>query len=289
MSGNKSRKIAFNYFGGKFSWLDYLYAYFPSELTHMVDVFGGSFAVSLNYNANVIKTANEINSNITNFFEVLRDHEKELIQKLELTPCSKEEYNRCWEYDLSGDKIESARRLYVRLRQSFFSLGSARKNKGWHMAKTQVNCTGGETVSKWNNALPKLHEVAMELRKNIQITNYDFLDCIERIDFKGAFFYCDPPYPYETRASKDDYLFEFTTEQHEQLAKKLHTIKGKAMISSYNSDLYDRLYSDWTKIELPTKKNNIRSGEVQEVLWINYPIDKTRSGQSNLFTKQNIN
>jgi DNA adenine methylase len=289
MSGNTSRKIAFNYFGGKFSWLDYLYDHFPSDFIHLVDVFGGSFAVSLNFNGNVIKTANEINSHITNFFEVLRDHESELLHKLELTPCSKEEYNRCWEYDLSSDKIEAARRLYVRLRQSFFSLGSARKNKGWHMAKTQVNCSGGETVSKWNNALPKLVEIAKELRRNIQITNYDFLDCIQRIDFAGAFFYCDPPYPYETRASKDDYLFEFTTQQHEQLAEKLHKIKGKAMISSYNSDMYESLYSDWTKVEFPKKKNNIRSGEVQEVIWINYQLEETRAGQTNLFSNQITN
>ena len=53
-----------------------------------------------------------------------------------------------------------------------------------------------------------------------------------------------------------------------------------------NYDLYENLYASWTKIELPTKKNNIRSGEVQEVLWINYPLEETRSGQSNLFSAQ---
>jgi DNA adenine methylase len=42
------------------------------------------------------------------------------------------------------------------------------------------------------------------------------------------------------------------------------------MISSYNSDLYNELYKDWKKIEFPKKKNNIRSSEVQEVIWINY-------------------
>ncbi|CAA0192749.1 DNA adenine methylase [Tenacibaculum maritimum] len=273
MSGNTSKKIAFNYFGGKFSWLDYLYDYFPYEFIHLVDVFGGSFAVTLNYQGKVVKTANEINSNITNFFQVLRDHELELLNLLELTPCSKEEYNRCWELDL--DKIEAARRFYVRLRQSFFSLGASRKNKGWHMAKTQCNAKGGETVSKWNNALPKLKYVAKELRKNIQITNYDFMECVDKIDFDGAFFYFDPPYPYETRASKNDYAFEFTTEQHIALAKRANSIKGMAMVSSYNSELYDNLYKGWTKIELPTKKNNIRSGEVQEVIWFNYPLEKT--------------
>jgi site-specific DNA-adenine methylase len=81
MSGNKNKKIAFNYFGGKFTFLDELYDYFPAHFTHLGDVFGGSFCVTLNYNGKVIKTVNEINSDITNFFQVLRDHETELTQK----------------------------------------------------------------------------------------------------------------------------------------------------------------------------------------------------------------
>src|SRR5690606_27566801 len=128
MSGNKNKIIAFNYFGGKFTWLEHLYDHFPNDFVHLADVFGGSFAVTLNYPGSVVKTANEINSSITNFFQVLRDHEDELIHLLELTPCSKEEYNRCWEFH--PNKIEAARRFYVRLRQSFFSLGASRKNKG---------------------------------------------------------------------------------------------------------------------------------------------------------------
>ncbi|MFD2824504.1 hypothetical protein ACFS5M_12550 [Lacinutrix iliipiscaria] len=71
MSGNKNKNIAFNYFGGKFSWLEHLYNYFPDNLIHLVDVFGGSFAVTLNYEGKAIKTANEINSNITNFHDLL--------------------------------------------------------------------------------------------------------------------------------------------------------------------------------------------------------------------------
>ena len=272
MSGNKNKIIAFNYFGGKFTWLDHLYANFPNDFNHLVDVFGGSFCVSLNYKGKVIKTTNEINEDITNFFQVLRDHQEELIEKLLLTPCSNLEYDNSWE--LSEDKIEQARRFYVRIRQSFFSLGAQRQNKGWHMAKTKVNANGGETVSKWNNAIPKLYNVAEIIRSNFQITNYDFLECIDKIDFNKAFFYCDPPYPKETRASFNDYKFEFSTEKHIALSEKLHSIKGMAMVSSYNSDLYNVLYKDWRKVELPIKKNNIRSSEVQEVIWMNYDLPK---------------
>ncbi len=268
MSGNTSKIIAYNYFGGKFTWLDYLYSEFPLQFTHLVDLFGGSFSVSLNYKGKVIKTANELNEDITNFFEVLRNHEAELTKLLLLTPCSNLEYNNSWEP--SADKIEQARRFYVRVRQSFFGLGAQRKNKGWHMAKTQVNAHGGETVSKWNNAIEKLHDVAEIIRCNFQITNFDYLECIDKIDFSGAFFYCDPPYPSETRKSFNDYKFEFSTEKHIELSNKLHSIKGLAMVSSYNSDLYNELYQDWRKVLLPVKNNNIRSGSVQEVIWMNY-------------------
>lgn len=273
MSGNRNKLIAFNYFGGKFTWLEYLYTNFPRDFTHLVDLFAGSMAVSLNYPGRIIKTANEINGDITNFFEVLRDHEPELTRLLLLTPCSELEYNNSWEP--SGDKIESARRFYVRIRQSFFGLGAQRKNKGWHCAKSHVNARGGETVSRWNNAIEKLHEVAEVIRGNFQITNLDYKDCIDRLDFPNAFFYADPPYPLECRASSNDYKYEFSDDKHRELSDRLHSIKGKAMISSYDCPLMRELYGDWNMIKFPVKKNNIRSSEVQEVIWINYDLEKT--------------
>lgn len=270
MSGNSAKTIAFNYFGDKFTFVEQLYRYFPNNFSHLVDLFAGSFVVSLNYKGNVVRTANEINEEITNFFMVLRDHEDLLIHKLKLTPCSLLEYERCW--DIDADEIERARRFYVRVRQSFFGLGAQRKNKGWHLAKTKNNAHGGEAVSRWNNGIDKLYDVADIIRSKFQITNLDYATCIDKIDFEGAFFYADPPYPKEARASYNDYKFEFTDDQHIDLAHRLHNIKGKAMISSYNSDLYNKLYSDWNKVEFPIKKNNRRSREVQEVIWFNYEI-----------------
>ena len=274
MSGNKNKIIAFNYFGGKFTWLEYLYENFPTNFTHLVDLFAGSMCVSLNYKGKVIKTANEINEEITNFFFVLRENEAELTRLLLLTPCSEVEYNNS--YEKCEDKIEMARRFYVRVRQSFFGLGIQRKNKGWHMAKCHVNAQGGETVSRWNNAIAKLHEVAEVLRSEFQIMNLDYFTCIDRIDNPDAFFYCDPPYPHQCRKSSNDYKFEFTDEDHRELAMKLHQIEGKAMVSSYDCPLMQELYGDWHKVKFPVKKNNIRSSEVQEVIWCNYdPSKKT--------------
>lgn len=268
MSGNINKLIAFNYFGGKFTFLENLYAEFPGNFIHLVDLFAGSFCVSLNYVKPAIKTANEINGEVTNFYTVLREQEEKLLKLLYLTPVSEAEYNRCWEP--CEDEIERARRFYVRVRQSFFGLGIQRQNKGWHMAKTQLNCNRGETVSKWNNALEKLHQVAEAIRKDFQITNLDYKECINKTDFERAFFYCDPPYTKRSRTSFNDYKYEFTDENHFELAETLSNIKGLAMVSGYDCSLMNKLYKDWRKVKFPVKKNNIRSSEVQEVVWMNY-------------------
>ena len=142
------------------------------------------------------------------------------------------------------------------------------------MAKTKVNCHGGETVSRWNNAIDKLDAVAHIIRENFQITNQSYGSCIGKIDFDKAFFYCDPPYSRRSRKSYNDYKFEFTDRDHEELSTILHCIDGMAMVSGYDCSLMNDLYADWRKVKLPVKKNNIRSGEVQECLWMNYKNEK---------------
>lgn len=159
------------------------------------------------------------------------------------------------------------------------------------MAKKHVNCQGGETVSRWNNAIPKLIEVAAILRTNFQITNFDFRDCIKKIDFEKAFFYIDPPYDHSTRASSNDYKFEITDDDRRDLAELLHNIKGKAMISGYPGGITEELYKDWNMVRFPVKKNNIRSSlrkkgseiQTQECIWVNYDPNEVR-GQINMFS-----
>lgn len=131
---------------------------------------------------------------------------------------------------------------------------------------------------RWKNGVEKLHEIAQEIRTNFQIVNGSFSDCIDRLDFPGAFFYCDPPYPHESRGgSGNDYRFEFSDDDHRQLAERLHRIEGKAMVSGYDCPLMNELYGDWRKVKFPIKRNNIRSNIVngsgtimQECIWMNY-------------------
>lgn len=266
MSHDSSKLIAFNYFGGKFTWVDWLYKYFPPHI-HFLDVFGGSMAVSLNKPLSKINTYNDVNGEVVNFFRVLRDQPEELITKLMMTPISRREYNECW--GAVDDPVEWARRFYLRARQSFYGLGGQRQNKGWHAAKEKTEAYLGETVSRWWNAIPKLIEIVERLM-SMQIEDKCFRELIPAMDFPEAFFYLDPPYPEESRASKNDYRFDFTQNDHIDLATVAKQCKGMVMISSYDCGLMRELYGDWEMVKFPAKRNNIRSGMVQECIWMNY-------------------
>lgn len=268
MSGNSKFKVPFQYFGGKVTHLDSLYNLFPKNVDHFVDLFGGSFVVGLNYPYKSVITINELNSDIVNFFLQLRDNKEKFIEAIMLTPFSMEEYQLCWQP--AEDLLERARRFYVRTKQSFYGQGANIQGKGWMFSKSSKNVSRGEGVSRWANAENSLLEIAAAIRNNIQVTNLDWSECIDRTDSSNTFFYVDPPYPKETRKSFNDYRFEFSTEDHINLANKLHSIKGKVAISSYDSELYNTLYADWIKVELPVKQNNIRKGTVQEIVWLNY-------------------
>lgn len=282
MSGNRSKHIAFNYFGGKFTYVDHLVQYFPKH-HHFIDVFCGSMAVTLNKSPSKIETANDINSEVINFFNVLRSKPNELLDLLELTPVSREEFNDCWHSDIRSTDLEKARRFYVRVRQSFFGLGIQKHNKGWQMSGKQSAAKGGEVVSKWRNALNKLPSIIKRL-KDIQIDNRDWQEVITSLDFKEAFFYCDPPYPHQSRSGSHDYKFEFSDDDHRRLAEVLHGIKGMAMISSYDCPFYsDELYHDWEMIRLPNKGNHLKNTRVDECIWVNYST-KGMNKQLNLFS-----
>jgi len=271
MSGSKNKLIAFNYFGGKFTWLDNLYQHFPRH-KHFVDVFCGSMVVTLNKERSLIDTANDINGDVVNFFKVLREKPDQLIHKLMLTPVSREEYNNAYySQGLQVDDVERARMFFVRARQSFYGLGAQRLNKGWHLAKTHTGAKYGETVSKWINAIDKLDAIISRL-STIQLENKHYRDIIRAIDFPEAFFYLDAPYPEQIRKSKNDYKYDFTDDDHVELAYEANKCTGKVMISSYECDLMDTLYPkhDWMKVKFPVKKNNIRSGLVQECIYMNY-------------------
>ena len=268
-SQRRKKMIAFGWYGGKFSHLDFILPNLPENASHFCDVFGGSAAVLVNRLPAQVETYNDLDSELVNFFETLRNQSAQLIKAISLTPFSREELIKACRADPNLSKLERARRFYVRARQTRTGLAQTSSEGRWaHCVLTSRAGMAG-AVSRWLGAIDGLPEVVQRLQR-VQIENAPALEIIERYDTDNTLFYLDPPYVHGSRGDSCAYSHEMTDAEHTDLAEMLNSISGKAAVSGYRTQLYDDLFSGWTRVDAPVKKCNSSKQERQESLWLNY-------------------
>lgn len=267
-----SKMIAFGWYGGKFSHLNWLLPLLP-ESQHYCEPFGGSAAVLINRKPSEIETYNDLDKNVVNFFKVLRENKEELIESIALTPFSRDEYLEAIKDEGEVSDLERARRFFILARQS--RTGQAQNATPGRWAHCVLNSRAGmaAAVSRWLGSVEGLSEVAQRLLR-VQIENLPAESLIKKYDSEKTLFYCDPPYVHSTRGDTNNYSFEMSDEEHISLAQTLREAKGKVAISGYHCDLMDNLYGDWHITEGLVKTAHSSKTERQEVLWTNYDPKK---------------
>lgn len=265
----RSKMIAFGYYGGKFSHLDFILPLLPTAFTHFCEPFGGSAAVLINRPPVPVETYNDLDSEVTNFFRCLRDHGEELIRSISLTPFSREELVKACSPDPNLSAIERARRFFVRARQTRTGLAQTSSEGRWaHCVLTSRAGMAG-AVSRWLGSVEGLPEIVQRLQR-VQIENAPAIEIIRRYDSRSTLFYCDPPYPHETRGDSKAYSYEMTDEEHEALAEVLRSVQGAVALSGYRCSLMDRLYGDWIRVDANSRLCNSSKGVRMESIWMNY-------------------
>ena len=268
----RDRKIAFGWYGGKFSHLDFILPNIPSDGRHFCDVFGGSAAVLINRDPAPVETYNDIDSELVNFFEVLRDDGEELMRAISLTPFSRQELARACVFEIGLSKRERARRFFVRARQTRTGLAQRSSQGRWaHCVLTSRSSMAG-AVSRWLGSVDGLAEITLRLQR-VQIENAPALDVIRRYDTPETVFYLDPPYVHSSRGDTAAYENEMTDDEHAELADALSLIRGRAVLSGYRTPLYDQLFRDWRRIDAPVRTANSVRQPRQESLWLNFDHD----------------
>lgn len=245
---NKKKKIiAFGWYGGKYSHLDWLLPLLP-EAFHYCEPFGGSAAILLNKEPSPVETYNDMDGEVANFFRVLRDKKERLIELIALTPFSREEFALACEIDPDVDEIERARRFYVRARQVRTGLAQTASLGRWANCKNTSRSGMSGVVSRWLGGVDQLDVIAERLLR-VQIENRPANELIKLYDSPETLFYCDPPYIHQTRGDNNAYAFEMTNHEHIELSKVLNKVKGKVALSNYDCDLMNELYppSKWEK------------------------------------------
>jgi DNA adenine methylase len=141
--------IAFGWYGGKFSHLNWLLPLLP-QTTHYCEPFGGSAAVLLNREPSPIETYNDIDSEVVNFFRVLREQQEALIQAIGLTPFSREEFELAISQPVQDiSDLERARRFFVRARQVRSGLAQTASSGRWANCLLTSRAGMGGAVSRW--------------------------------------------------------------------------------------------------------------------------------------------
>lgn len=262
-------KIAFGWYGGKFSHLSWLLPLLP-DAGHYCEPFGGSAAVLINRHPSPVETYNDIDGEVVNFFRVLRDERDALISAIALTPFSREEFVKAIEQPNGNvSDLERARRFYIKARQTRTGLAQTASPGRWATCRNTSRRGMGGAVSRWLGSPYELVEIAARLIR-VQIDNRPAIDVIRAYDSDETLFYCDPPYPHESRGDSKAYGFEMSDEDHQGLAYVLHRVEGKVAVSGYLCPLMDQLYGDWTRHDAPVRVCHSVKTVRQEALWTNY-------------------
>ena len=254
---------------------------FPKHKTY-VEVFGGAGHILFMKPRSGIEIYNDINQNLTDFFDVLRENGKELKVKLDLTPYSRSEHKKCcnsWENE--SNKIEKVRKWYVALMQSFNQV-----NGSWSYSIGQSRRNMSQSVSQWLGKIEKNLPKAVNRLKSVQIENLDFKKLIPKYDTEDTLFYMDPPYVHETRIDKNSYDFEMSNQSHKEMIDLILNARGKVILSGYENKLYKPLSKNgWRKEVLgeysKRASNKSEKSYAKEMIWFNF--DKEGPNQTSLF------
>lgn len=270
------------YHGGKWLIAPWILRNMPKHKTY-TEVFGGGASVLLRKHISYAEIYNDQWDVIVNVFRVMRDRRKseQLKRLLELTPYSRTEYANAIDKEEDSD-IERARKTLIR---SYMGFGSASINENYSTGFRSSSSRSGTTPAHdWRN-YPNKIEFFVHRLKNVTIENRPYYKVFEQHDRTSTLHYVDPPYVPSTRStSGKPYAFDFTEENHIELANYLHELKGMVMLSGYESELYKDLFPDWLLLKKKGRTDN-SSKSKQECLWLN-PLAARLRPQRGLFCDQ---
>lgn len=250
---------ALHYHGGKWRMARWIIGHFPAHQNY-VEPCGGGASVLLQKKPSRLETYNDLDGNVVNFFQVLRDQPQELVRRIHLTPWARAEYETCLEP--VADALEAARRYWV---SCWMAIGG--RGSGWRSI-TDVRSRHGATWPSDHININHLLQVA-ERFSRVQIENDDALTCIRRYDNPGALIYFDPPYMVKTRERGGRYRREMTDTDHMAAADALNHCVGFVVVSGYPSEMYRELYEarGWVRQDRKAATNS--GGRRTESIWLN--------------------
>ncbi len=261
-------KTPISYYGGKQMMLKEILPLIPTHDMYVEPFFGGG---AVFWAKEPVKTEviNDVNGNIVNFYKVLKHSYFDLAKKINETLLSRDIYKKAliiydmpWLFD--DDPVVRAWAFYVVTNQGFSC-----KIGTWGYDKNKRAYTFQNKVDTFSEDLSKR-------LKYVQIENNEAHKVMLSRDKETAFHYIDPPYI----DSNQGHYGGYTHEHYKRDLDAISQLKGKFLLSSYDSDIlqdYIKKHGWYVKyIDKPlcaSNGNKIKTRKRKiEVLTANYPI-----------------
>ena len=144
---------------------------------HYCEPFAGSGAVLLNRLPSPVKTYNDLDGEVANFFRVLRDDKERLVEAIGLTPFSREEFDLACLLDPSSQSAGTGTTVLRAGATSSHWPGEDSKLGRWANCKNTSRAGMSGVVSRWLGSVEDLPEIAERLLR-VQIENRPALDVL---------------------------------------------------------------------------------------------------------------
>lgn len=266
-------KTPITYYGGKQKLAMIILQLIPAHKLYCEPFLGGG-AIFFAKERSQVEVLNDTNRELINFYRVVQNDFTSLEKEVRITLHSRNLHRKAQVINANPDMFSEIKRawaVWTLANQSFSSMLDG--SWGYDIKK-------GTTSRKIKNKRDSFtEEYAMRLQE-VQIECADAIRIITSRDSRDAFFYCDPPYHNSDCAHYDGY----TADDFERLLQTLARLKGKFLLSSYESDIlksytakhkwHTLRFRQQVSVANPNKSGKPRKEKV-EVLTANYDITKT--------------
>ena len=267
----KEVKQILKYPGAKWRLAPWIISFFPEHHSYL-EPFFGSGAVLFRKERSDIETINDLDGNVINFFECVKNDPEKLAHEIYFTPYARDVYERAY-------TIQKTKMFKDRYEQAASFLICCNMAHGFRTSGTHVgwkeDIAGRErayAAMYWTSIPEALIDAADRLR-GVQVENKPAVNLISKFNFADVLIYADPPYCHTTRTGGKQYYHEMTDDDHLELLHTLKRHKGPAIISGYSSQLYEEELRDWHRETKMT--TNLLAQAREEVVWMNFePMDQ---------------
>lgn len=222
--------------GGKSKLAKIILPMFPEHKGY-VEVFGGSAYMLLSKEPSKWEILNDFDSNLMNFWNVVKNNYKEFINSFNYVLVSREtfdDYKNKYKTNNYKNEIEQAHIFYYLVKAGF---GADMKNPVFGTGKDR-NRLRLEQIDQ------DITEAHLRLLK-VTIENKSFEKIFNIYDSEDTFFYLDSPY----RDTKGYATGKFTDTDYELLASCCKIAKGKWLYTINDCDFIRELFKDFNIID----------------------------------------